>query len=86
MILKCIGTHGSPMNNSRLDRMKLQTVMVKIILYFLQTALRNDLIRLPAIRCEFGKMNAKYEMYLRLGKLASPPGTPGYQFSVSQII
>ena len=28
--------------------------------------LRNDPIRLPAIRCEFGEMNAKYQMHLRL--------------------
>ena len=34
--------------------------------------LRNDLIRLPAIRCEFGEMNAKYQMHLRLRELASP--------------
>ena len=33
--------------------------------------LRNDLIILPAIRCEFGEMNAKYQMHLRLRKLAS---------------
>ena len=40
--------------------------------------LRNDLIRLPAIRCEFGEMNAKYQMHLRLRELASPPATPEY--------
>ena len=40
--------------------------------------LRNDLIRLPAIRCEFGEMNAKYQMHLRLRELASPPDTPEY--------
>ena len=34
--------------------------------------LRNDLMRLPAIRCEFGEMNAKYQMHLRLRELASP--------------
>ena len=34
--------------------------------------LRNDLIRLPAIRCELGEMNAKYQMHLRLRELASP--------------
>ena len=61
--------------------------------------LRNDLIRLPAIRCEFREMNAKYQMHLRLRELASPPDTPEYppieiseatlyvhQFAVSQII
>ena len=40
--------------------------------------LRNDLIRLPAIRCEFGEMNAKYQMHLRLRELASPPDTLEY--------
>ena len=40
--------------------------------------LRNDLIRLPAIRCEFGEMNAKYQMHLRLLELASSPDTPEY--------
>ena len=40
--------------------------------------LRNNLIRLPAIRCEFGEMNAKYQMHLRLRELASPPDTPEY--------
>ena len=34
--------------------------------------LRNDLIRLPAMKCEFGEMNAKYQMHLRLRELASP--------------
>ena len=32
--------------------------------------LRNNLIRLHAVRCEFGEMNAKYQMHLRLRKLA----------------
>ena len=40
--------------------------------------LRNDLIRLPAIRCEFGEMNAKYQMQLRLRDLASPANPPKY--------
>ena len=40
--------------------------------------LRNDLIRLPAIRCELEEMNAKYQMHLRLRELASPPDTPEY--------
>ena len=30
--------------------------------------LRNDLIRLPVVRCEFGEMNAKYQMH----NLANP--------------
>ena len=34
--------------------------------------LRNDLIRLPVIRCEFGEMNAKYQMHLRLRNLTNP--------------
>ena len=34
--------------------------------------LRNDLIRLPVSRCEFGEMNAKYQMHLRLRNLANP--------------
>ena len=36
--------------------------------------LRNDLIRLPAIRCEFGEMTAKYQMQLRLRDLKSVLG------------
>ena len=40
--------------------------------------LRNDLIRLPAIRCEFGAMNAKYQMLLRLRELANPSNPPLY--------
>ena len=34
--------------------------------------LRNDQIRLPVVRCEFGEMNAKYQMHLRLRNLANP--------------
>ena len=33
--------------------------------------LRNDLIRVPVILCEFGAMNAKYQMHLRLRELAN---------------
>ena len=40
--------------------------------------LRNDLIRLRAIRCEFGEMNAKYQMQLRLRDLAWPAIPPKY--------
>ena len=40
--------------------------------------IRNDLIRLPAIRCEFKEMNAKYQMHLRLRELASPPYSTAY--------
>ena len=34
--------------------------------------LRNDLVRLPVVSCEFGEMNAKYQMHLRLRNLANP--------------
>ena len=40
--------------------------------------LRNDLIRLPAIRCKLGEMNAKYQMHLRLRDLASPLHSTAY--------
>ena len=38
--------------------------------------LRNDLIRLPAIRCGFGEINSKYQMHYRLRQLASPSNPP----------
>ena len=41
--------------------------------------LRNDPIRLPAIRCEFGEMNAKYQRHLKLRELAFPPYSTAYQ-------
>ena len=34
--------------------------------------LSNALIRLPVVRCEFGEMNAKYQMHLGLCNLANP--------------
>ena len=37
-----------------------------------QHNLRNDLIRLPIICCEFEEMNAKYQMHRNLRELASP--------------
>ena len=40
--------------------------------------LRNDVIRLPAIRCEFGEIDAKYQKQLRLRDLASPANPPKY--------
>ena len=40
--------------------------------------IRNDLTTLPAIRCEFGEMNAKYQMHLRLCELASPLRSTAY--------
>ena len=42
------------------------------------TYLRNNCIRLPAIRCEFGKLNAKYQMHFRLRELANPSNPPLY--------
>ena len=43
-----------------------------------QHNLRNHCIRLPAIRCEFGKLNAKYQMHFRLRELANPSNPPLY--------
>ena len=43
-----------------------------------QYNLRNNCIRLPAIRCEFGKLNAKYQMHFRLRELANPSNPPLY--------
>ena len=40
--------------------------------------LRNDLIRLPAIRCDFGEINSKYQMHYRLRELASPSNPPHF--------
>ena len=40
--------------------------------------LRNDLIRLPTIRCKFGAMNAKYQIHLRLRELANLSNPPLY--------
>ena len=40
--------------------------------------LRNNYIRLPAIRCEFEKNNSKYQIHFRLRELASPPNPPLY--------
>ena len=40
--------------------------------------LRNRHIHLPDVRCEFGKLNAKYQMHLRLRELAIPPNPPIY--------
>ena len=43
-----------------------------------QHNLRNNCIRLPAIRFEFGKLNAKYQMHFRLRELANPSNPPLY--------
>ena len=40
--------------------------------------LRNDQIRLPLIRCEYGDMNVKYQMHLRLRELPTPSNPPKY--------
>ena len=40
--------------------------------------LRNLHIHLPDVRCEFGKLNVKYQMHLRLRELAVPPNPPIY--------
>ena len=40
--------------------------------------LRNDLIRLPIIRCEFEEINAKYQMLLTLRELVSPRNSAQY--------
>ena len=40
--------------------------------------LRNNHIRLPAIRCDFEKNNYKYQMHFRLRELASPSFPPLY--------
>ena len=41
-----------------------------------QHDLRHNNIRLPAIRCEYEKINAKYEMHYRLRELANPSRPP----------
>ena len=47
--------------------------------------LSNDLIRLPAIRCKFGTMTAKYQMHLRLRELANPSNPPlHYPISINE--
>ena len=43
-----------------------------------QHNLRNNCIRLPAIRCEFVELNAKYQMHFRLRELANPSNPPLY--------
>ena len=43
-----------------------------------QHNLRNDLIRLPIIHCEFEEMNAKFQMHRTLYELASPRNSAQY--------
>ena len=45
--------------------------------------LRNDQIRLPLIRCEYGEMNVKYQMHLRLRELSTPSNPPKYHIRCS---
>ena len=40
--------------------------------------LRNHHIDLPDVRCEFAKLNSKYQMHLRLRELAIPSNPPIY--------
>ena len=40
--------------------------------------LRNDQIRLLLIRCEYGEMNIKYQMHLRLRELSTPSNPRKY--------
>ena len=44
--------------------------------------LRNRNIYLPDVRCEFGKLNAKYQMHLRLRELAISSNSPIYTIIV----
>ena len=44
----------------------------------LNNNLHNNCIRLPAIRCEFGKLNPKYQVYFKLRELANPSNPPLY--------
>ena len=43
-----------------------------------QHDLRHNKICLPAIRCEYEKMNAKYQMHYKLIELVNPSRTPLY--------
>ena len=40
--------------------------------------LRNRCIHLPGIRCEFGKINAKFQMHVILRELGTPGNPPIY--------
>ena len=42
--------------------------------------LRNDQICLPLIRCEYGEMNVKYQMHLRLRELSTSSNPPKYPY------
>ena len=52
--------------------------MSEIKNYYYYYNLRNDLIRLPSIRCEFEEMNEKYQMHRTLRELASPRNSAQY--------
>ena len=47
--------------------------------------LRNYQIRLPLIRCEYGEMNVKYQMHLRLRELLTPSNQPKYPSVISMM-
>ena len=40
--------------------------------------LRNKQTRMSLIRCEYGEMNVKYQMHLRLRELSTPSNPPKY--------
>ena len=42
--------------------------------------LRNAQICLPLIKCEYGEMNVKYQMHLRLRKLSTPYNPSKYPY------
>ena len=49
--------------------------------------LRNRYIHLPDIRCEFGKINAKYQMHVILRELTTPGNLPIYpMFDINEDI
>ena len=64
----------------KLYRHKLQPYVENCIPHYgaYHHNLRNNHIRLPAIRCEFKKNNSKYQMHFRLRELASPSIPPLY--------
>ena len=64
----------------KLYRNRLPTYFENFIPEYAESShnLRNRHIHLPDVRCEFGKLNAKYQMHLRLRELAIPPNPPIY--------
>ena len=47
-------------------------------MFYVERCSYNNNIRLPAIRCEYEKMNAKYQMHYRLRELGNPSRPPLY--------